>query len=151
MSSKYVRAQIKNHIQTNISTETIVDFSAMYLNVSEIRDTHGLGFKDPFLGIQYLPSDESPVSVISNNATGCYREFGAILLHIVESVNPTMVENILDRGEALLESFRGATINGDIYIESVSYPNFDSSVTANFENGYESATIVVNFYRNYNF
>jgi len=148
MSSKYVRNQIKSHISSLAPTETLVDFSAEFRFIEQLRQSYSLGPKDPFLGIQFLPSDEAPVSVVSNNNAGCYRENGVFLLHVVEAVSTNHRENILDRSETLLGLFRGATINGDIYIESVSYPNFDSSATVNFENGYQAAALVINFYRN---
>lgn len=151
MSSSFVRTEIKSFLGTNAPTENLIDFSAEYRDVDDIIDGNGLTDEDPFLGIQFLPSDESPIGMISDNGGGCYRERGVILLHIVEVISTTHRDDILARAETLLGLFRGATINGEIIIESLAHANFDSSATLNFERGYEAASITVNFYRNYNF
>ena len=153
MSSAYVRTQIKTYLTAQAPTETQIDFSAEYRTMEDIRTDFSLGLGDPFLGLQFIPSGEVPMGIPSNNAGGCFRETGVFFMHIVEPVTaqPTLTNAILTRADTLLGLFRGATINGDIYIESVTQANFDAGATLQFENGYEAASVTINFYRNNNF
>jgi len=149
MSSGYVRTSIKDFLTAN-SPEVVVDFSAEYMNVKDILIKYSLADEDPFLGIEFIPSQELPQGILSNNKEGCYREFGTIFLHIVSAISLTHTDNIITRADALIDLFRGATINNEILVESVSPANFNSSATLNFDRGYEAATININFYRNNN-
>jgi hypothetical protein len=150
MSSKYVRNQFEAMLVANIA-ETVVDFTAEYQEMENIKDKYSLTDDDPFLGIQFPPSNEIPIGIVSDNTSGSYREEGVVMLHVVNPVTANTGDEIVDRGEALRDLFRGATINGDILIESVTTLNFESSATLNFENGYEAATITIEYYRNNNF
>ena len=153
MSSSYVRTQIKNYLTANAATETQIDFSAEYRTLDLLRQDFGLSITDPFLGLQFLPSGEVPWSIPSNNSSGCFRETGVFFMHVVEPVQPqpALTDAILARAETLLGLFRGATIDGQIYVESVTQPNFDAGATLQFENSYESAAVTVNWYRDNNF
>ena len=74
-------------------------------------------------------------------------------MHVAEPTrgNDDVANAIVTRGDSLLDLFRGARINNDIVIESVIQPNFDTSATLKFENGFQAAAVTVNFYRDYNF
>lgn len=146
MSSVYVRTQIKNFITANVPSETIIDLTAQYQEIAKLLNNASLSMKDPWLGIQFIGADETPVSVQATNTTGLYRETGAIYLHIVEATSPNLVDNILARSEALRDALRGQRI-GDIIIESVDPPNFENGATLEFEGGYTSASVVVGYYR----
>lgn len=150
MSSKYARDQIKSFIGLN-SPEHLIDFSAEYRTVDKLLTDEGLSHSDTWLGVEFLPSDESPQAMVSSNSGGCYKEMGVVLMHVVSPISLTHRDDILTRAEALLQIFRGATINGDIYVESLTHANFSTSATLSFERGYESAAVTLNFYRNYNF
>ncbi len=150
MSSKYARDTIKTFIGNN-SAESLIDFSAEYRTIDKLLADTGLSHSDSWIGIEFLPSDEAPLGMVSNNSGGCYRERGSVLMHVVAPISLTHRDDILTRAEALLQIFRGATINGDIYVESLTHANFATSATLSFERGYESAAITLNFYRNYNF
>ncbi len=153
MSSLYVRTQIKDYLTANAPTEVQIDFSAEFRTLEELREDLSLGLQDNFLGLQFLPSGETPWALATDNSSGFFRETGVFLMHVVEPTQeqPALTNAILARSETLLGLFRGATINGDIYIESVIPANFDSSATLQFENGYNAAAVTVNFYRDNNF
>jgi hypothetical protein len=152
MSSKYVRDQIKSFLTANAATENQVDLSAQFLQLEALLNQKGLSPSDPFLGLQWLPSGEQPLAISSSNAGGCFRELGVFIMHVVEPTDQLDVEvPILDRAETLLSLFRGATINNDIIIESVTQANFDTAATLNFEKGYQAAAVTVNFYYDYKF
>ena len=150
MSSKYVRDQVKSFLGTE-SSETVIDFSAEYRTVDKLLKDLSIADSASWLGIEFLPSDEAPLAMLSNNDGGCYRERGVVLMHVVAPISLTHRDDILTRAETLLQIFRGVTINGDIYVETLTHANFATSATLSFERGYESAAITLNFYRNYNF
>lgn len=154
MSSNYVVTKINDLLNTEITATNVVgpliDIDGTEFDMEEFRAQYGLGPRDPFLGIQYLPSIEIPQGLASDNDGGCYREDGVFLLHVVERVSDDHVQKIRNRGEVLINLFRGRKIE-DIYIESTSTLNFDESATLNFENGYKAAGLTINFYRNNNF
>lgn len=147
MSSKYVRDQVLSLLGT--TSENVIDFAAEYRTVEDILSAYGLTDDDSWIGIEFLPSNEAPYGVTSNNSGGCYRENGAFMMHVVEPISATHRDNILTRADALLQIFRGATINGDIIIGQVGTVNFDSNLTLNFESGYEGGAVTVDYYRNF--
>lgn len=148
MSSLYVRNEIKDFLTANFPVESQVDISAEYGNLSKMLDKAGVGKTDPWLALQFVGSDEVPISVGSLNK-GCYREIGAIFLHIVEPVKLGVIDPLLTRAEALRDGFRGRRI-GDIIVDSVTPPNTESGATLEFEGGYTSATINISYRRDLN-
>lgn len=148
MSSAYVRTQIKNFIATNLPTENSVDLTNEFDTVGEMLVASGYHeYKDPWLGIQFIGSDELPVSISSTNLKGKFRETGSVFLHVVEPAKRTIAtDNILTRGEALRSNLRGQRI-GDIIVESVTPLNFEATSTLQFEGGFTSASVIVNYYR----
>ena len=112
MSSLYVRNEIKSHIAANLPAENLIDLSGEYRNLQPMLSFYSLTPEDPFLGIQFVPSVEAPQAAASGNASGCYREFGAVYLHVVEPVEVDRTlkkivhtENILTRAEAIVSLF----------------------------------------------
>lgn len=145
MSSVYVRDEIETFIDDNLSSENLIDLTAEYDDIEKLLAEYGLDYQSKWLGIQYIGSDELPVSVVSNNTKGKYRETGALFLHVVEPARSAAKDDILTRGEAIRDMFRGQRIN-DIVIEGVTPLNFESSATLQFEGGFTSASVVVNYY-----
>lgn len=149
MSSLYVVDEIKNFIETNLPSENLVDLSGQFEYMRDMLGKYGLNHTDSWLGVQFVGSDEIPVSLSANNSTGCYREVGVIYLHIVcpsqkigIGTNPIRV-----RAEAIRNLFRGQRIGNDIIINSVTPPNFEAGGTLDFEGGYTSASVLVSYQR----
>jgi len=148
MSSSYVRTEIKTFLSAN-STENVVDLTGQYLQLNEMLTAEGLTRNDPWLGIQFIGSTETPQSLVSTNNQGRYREIGSLFFHVVARVSNTLRDDILARAETLRNSIRGRRIN-DIVIEGVTPPNFEQGATLDLEGGYSSASVIVNYYRDLN-
>ena len=146
MSSSYTRGQIINFLTANAPTETQVDLTAHYEDLEDILADFSLTDESSWLGIQFIGSDEIPVSVVANNSKGYYRETGAIFLHVVAPAKAGVAADILTRGEALQALFRGRRI-GEVVVEGVTPPNFEASSTLQFEGGFTSASVIVNYHR----
>jgi len=151
MSSSYVRTEIKSFIASNLATENLIDLTGEFDELQDLLADHvpSLDYEDNWLGIQFIGSDETPITITSTNSRGCYRETGAIFLHIVEPATKLAPDAILVRDEIIRNAFRGQRIN-DIIIESATPPNFEAGATLQFEGGWTSASVVVNYYRDYN-
>lgn len=147
MSSVYVRNQLETFIGANLPTENYIDLTNEIDTVEDLLEDNGLTYEDPWLGIQFIGSDELPVSVSSTNLKGKYRETGAVFLHVVEPAKKSVAKtNILTRGEVIRNAMRGQRI-GDIVVESVTPLNFEATATLQFEGGFTSASVIVNYYR----
>ena len=146
MSSLYVRNQIKTFITTEMPTETLIDLSGEYAEISDMIADAGLTPSDPWLGIQFIGNEEVPIGLAAGNTTGKYREVGAVYIHIVDIAKLGGTSAILTRAEALRDKLRGQRI-GSIIVESVSPPNFDEGGTLRFEGGYMSASFLLSYER----
>jgi len=146
MSSSYVRTQIASFIAANLPTENLIDLSAEYETLQQVLSDNSLTYKDPWLGLQYIGDDETPITVGADNDTGKYREFGGVYLHVTAMSTSTAVNSILTRAEAIRDTFRGQRIN-DIVITSVTPPNFSRGATLEFDGGFTSAAIVITYER----
>lgn len=148
MSSSYVRSQFETYIKSQLSTEKILDLDNQYGELQKFLLANDVSIKDNWMGIQYIPSTEDPIST-GGADHGCYREIGAILLHIVAPAKVNVVNNILPRAEAAQASLRGKRL-GEMIITSVTPPNFNPGATLEFEGGYLSGTITIGYYRDFN-
>ncbi len=148
MASAYVRTQIKQFLDDN-SAETYVDLTAQFGELSQVLAEASVQPDTPWLGLQFVGGDETPVGLSATNDQGLYRENGIIQLHVVAVAAIGVGDGLLTRGETLRNLFRGRRI-GDIVIESVSPMNFDSGATLEFESGYMSGTCIVAFYHDLN-
>lgn len=148
MSSSYVRTEIKTFLSAN-SAENIIDLTGQYLKLHEMITAEGLTRNDPWLGLQFIGSTETPQSLVSTNSAGRYREIGSLFFHVVDRVSDTLRDDLLGRAETLRNLLRGRRIN-DIVIEGVTPPNFEQGATLDLEGGYSSASIIVNYYRDLN-
>ena len=149
MSSEYVRSQIISFIESNLTDETAIDLSGEFDNLEALLAREGITGRDNWLGLQFIGSDEIPIAVSSTNTTGCYRETGAIFLHIAEKARLGIGALIIARAETIRNAFRGVRI-GDILVESVTPVNFNSEATLNFEGGYTSGSVIISYERDLN-
>jgi len=153
MSSLNVRNDIKAFFAIEAPTENIIDITAIYGELSDalLDNTPSIGPEDNWVGIDFIPSDEEPVGLHANNTQGRYREYGIVMIHVVEKVisGVDFVDSILQRSEAIRDSFRGQRIN-NIIIQSVTPPNFKSGATLQMEDGYQSATFTLAYYADIN-
>lgn len=146
MSSKFVRDSILDFLKTEVPQETIIDLTAQFEELEDLLEHNDITLNDDWIGVQFLGNEEIPVSIQSQNNKGCFREIGAIYLHIVAVSQLGGHKAILTRAEALRDKFRGRRINNTVIIEQVGPPNFGEGITLNFESGFTAAAITI-FYR----
>lgn len=142
MSSTYVREQVVNFIQTEVPTETLIDLTAEFEEISDLLEFHEVDDGENWIGIQFIGSEEIPVDIRATNGKGTYKEIGVFYIHVVAVAKLGGASAILSRGEAIRNKFRGQRI-GPILIESVSPCNFGDGISLNFEGGYTSGTFTV--------
>jgi hypothetical protein len=145
VSSKFVRDNVIAFIQAQAPTEKIVDLSGDFGELQDVLTDAGITDSEPWLGIQFLGSNEAPVDIRASNTRGKYRESGIIYLHIVEVARLGVNNPILLRAEALRNKFRGQRISGTIIVETVSPCNFGDGITLNFEGGYTAGLVQVDY------
>lgn len=148
MSSPYVRTQIKDFLAAN-SGESVIDLTALFEEIKELLAENNIQPDAPWLGVQFVGSDEIPVALSATNDQGLYRETGAIYFHVVATAQLGVGDAMLTRGETLRNLFRGRRI-GDIIVDSVTPMNFDSGATLAFEGGYMSGSFFVSYRRDLN-
>lgn len=146
MSSKFVRDSIIDFMETEFPEETIIDLTAQFEQLDDLLDHYDLTINDPWVGIQFIGNSEVPVSIQSQNQKGCYREIGAIYIHVVAVSSFGCHKDILNRSEAIRDKLRGRRINETVVIEEVNPANFGEGITLNFESGYTAAAITI-YYR----
>jgi len=149
MSSSYVRSQITTFIGTNLASENLIDLTGEYKDIDDVIADASLTYKDPWLGMQFVGSEDVPINVGANNSAGCYREVGVVLLHVVSQAKGSASTDIIARAETIRDAFRGQRIN-DIVVEEVTPPNFERGATLDFESGYIAATVMISYQRDLN-
>lgn len=149
MSSKYVRDQVKAFIASTFPTEKVIDISAEYREFSDLMEDESIGPDDKFIAIQFIGDRIDTISISSTNTKGCYREFGAIFIHIVEPVENGAIDNILTRGDSYIDAFTSQRL-GQVVIEKVNPINTAQGATLEFQGGYTSGSIYMNYYRDRN-
>lgn len=147
MSSKFVRDEILAHLAAEATGETVLDLTADHRDVKDMIQDAGLGVNDPWLGVQFVGSFETPVDIRATSSRGKYRETGIIYLHIVDVAKLGVHNAILTRAEALRNIFRGRRIAGTIIIESVSPANFGEGITLSFAGGYTAGLVQIDYQR----
>jgi hypothetical protein len=145
MSSAAVRTAIFDFLDTNAPTESVVDLTSQFGEIKEFVADSGVQPDSPWLGVQFIGSDELPIGLAANNVIGKYRETGAVYIHCVEVARLGVGNTLLTRGEALRNLFRGQNISG-VVVESVTPLNFDGGATLQFEGGYMSASFLMSYY-----
>lgn len=116
-----------------------------YRELKEILTSYSIGFSSPWMAIEFIPADEQPITVGTNNASGKYRETGVVTIHIVGVAKLGGADSILTRAENLKNALRGRRIGtpDDVIIESVTPPNFKSGATLQFDGGFTACTMLV--------
>jgi len=147
MSSKFVRDEIVNFLTLECPTESVIDLTAEFSEVEDMLNEHSLDHGDPWLGVQFLGSEEIPVDIGATNTRGKYREIGAIYLHIVAVAKLGVHNDILTRAEVIRSKFRGRRIGQTILIEGVAPANFGEGITLSFSGGYTAAVIQLDYQR----
>lgn len=147
-----MRTQFKTFLTTNAPTENYIDLTADFRELRLIISSESLQHDDPWMGVEFIGSDEVAFGLTATNTAGLYRETGTMQVHIVEPVNrdvDTMRNNLLTRAETLRNLLRGRRIN-DIVVDNVTPPNTGAGATLQFEGGYQSASFTVGYYRDKN-
>jgi len=144
MSSEYVVDKILNFLDTNYPTEKVVEFDAEFRDLRELLADNAIGRGDNWLGIQFIGSEETPITVPATNTQGKYREIGAIYIHIIAPAVVGAGSNIRARSTTLRNLFRGRNIDG-IIIEGITPPNFAASGTLQFEGGWTAASLLLSY------
>lgn len=149
MSSKYVRDNTIAFLNTAVNPVVVVDFKAQYEVLEDLFEAEGISPEDQWVGIQFLPGDEEPVGLSADNTTGYYRETGTAFIHVVSPVKKSAGDDILNLCETIIAAIRGQKINGDIYVRGVTPPNFEAGGTLQMDGGFTSASIIINYYRDF--
>jgi hypothetical protein len=147
MSSKFVRDGITAFIQAELSSENLVDLTADFDELQDVLTDNGLNVRDPWLGLQFVGSEEIPVDVGAINTRGKYREIGVIYLHVVDVAKLNVHNSIIARAEAVRNAFRGRRIADTILVEGVSPVNFGGGATLSFTGGYTAGLIQIDYRR----
>lgn len=147
MSSLAVRNLVLQFLDDNSAEtgETVVDLTGHFENLSELLSNEGVQPDAPWLGIEFIGNGEEPVSLAATNDQGLYREEGMILLHVCAVAKIGVGQSLVERGEVLRNLFRGERIGG-IVIEAVRPVNTGPGATLEFEGGYVSGTVEVEFH-----
>ena len=145
MSSKFVRDAVLNYMETEFPEENIIDLTAHFDEVEDLLASYNLTLNDSWMGIQFIGNEEIPVSI--QGQSGCFRELGAIYIHVVAVSSIGVHRELLNRSEAVRDKLRAKRIANQDIIEKVRPPNFGEGVSLNFESGYTSATIIVFYQR----
>ena len=143
MSSSSVRTKIKDFLSAN-STEKVMDLSGQFDNLQDMLADAGIGTEDPWVGVQFIGSDEVPITIGSSNTSGKYRETGAVYIHVVDIAKMGVSDTILSRAEILRNLFRGQEI-GSLLIDSVAPINFENGAALHFEDGWISGSFVISY------
>lgn len=149
MSSKYVRDQVISFLSTNLAPVKIVDLKSTYETLGDLISKEGISPIEKWVGLQFLPSDEVPVGLSADNTSGYYREDGGIYVHVVSPVKDAAGDEILDLCETIRDLCRGNKINNDIYVRSVTPPNFEAGGTLQMDGGFTSASVIINYKRDF--
>lgn len=150
MSSSYIRQQIINFFTSTIVTEThVIDLTGESETLGDLLARNGITHRDNWVGLQFVGNEEIPISVGATNTKGCYRELGTVYIHVVAPTKIGVASEILPRSELIRDAFRGQRL-GDMWIDSVSPPNFGNGAAISFEGGFTGASILLDYRRDLN-
>lgn len=147
MSSSIVRSLVKSFLDDN-SNEAVIDLSGEFGEMNQILGEANIQPEAPWLGLEFVGNDETPIGLAADNTQGLYREVGLISLHVCAEAKIGVGQSILGRGETLRNLFRGRRI-GSIVVESVTPVNFGPGATLQFDGGYVSGTITITYHADY--
>ncbi len=144
MSSVYVRNQFKSFLTAQAASEKQADMSGGYADLEDFLAAKGITMLDAWLGLQFIPGEETPITLPATNSQGKYRETGAVYIHIVDVAKPNVNDSILARGETLRDLFRGRRL-GEVKIESMTPVNFELGATLSFEGGFIAGSFIISY------
>lgn len=144
MSSSAVRTIFKDTLDTGLPSEKVADFSGGYEDIADFLAEFSIDRDEPWIGLQFIPGDEAAITINADNNQGRYRETGAVYIHVVDVAKVGARDSILTRAEAVQALFRGRRI-GSLVVQAVTPPNFEFGATIEFEAGYISASVIVEF------
>ncbi len=144
MSGKQVRTTIKTFLEAEFPDEKFVDLTGQFSTIDDMLEEFQLTRNDSWIGVEFVGDDEFVVSLSADTNSGCYREVGSIILHIVEVATLGVGQKVVDKAESIRNKLRGRRIS-NILLDSVSPPNFDASRTLQFEGGFIAAAISTNY------
>lgn len=144
MSSGSVRTAVKSFLESEFPDEDFIDLSAQFGELKEMLEDAGISQGAGWVGIEFLPDDEVPITVPGTNTQGKYRETGAIYLHIAARAVLGCENGIVTRGDAIREALRGQRISG-VIIESVTPIAFGPGASLQFEGGYISGSFLASY------
>lgn len=153
MSSKYVRDETKVFLDATFPTSKIVhDMAAEDEEFSFFIEKYGIDKDDEWLGVQFLPASEEPRSLSAGNSFGCYREEGGIFIHVVAPVGNDARDLIIATAEEIRNAFRSLRYGStsDIAVRSITPPSFEDGATLQFDDGFTSASVILDYYRDFN-
>ena len=84
MSSEYVRNTIKTFLDTEFPGVVTVDMTAASDNLDDFLEDISISPEDQWIGLQFLPADERPVSLSANNSTSFFGKINLMLFGIVK-------------------------------------------------------------------
>ena len=144
MSSSSVRTAIKTFLATEFTSEKILDLTGHYEVLRDALTDAGIDPDGPWIGLEFIPGDEQPITVGATNQSGKYRETGAIYIHTVDIAKLGVSDSILSRAEAIRDKLRGQRISG-VVIDSLTPPNFGAGAALNFEDGFMSCSCIAEY------
>jgi hypothetical protein len=144
LSTSYVRTAIMDFLSDN-SNEDFVDCTGRFEDLRELLAEESIQPDAPFVLVEFIGGPEEPVSLAADNEQGLYREYGSVQLHIVAAAKIGGGASLVSRGQALHNLFKGRRI-GSIVVEEIISLNTGPGATLEFEAGYISGTITINFH-----
>jgi len=147
MSSSYVRSNFNTFLTAKCTgVETVIDITADFEEINDFLESYGLNYSSNWVGLYFLGHSELPVSIQSTNTSGKFREDGSIYIHIIAPTAIGCDAGIISRAEVIRDYIRGQRI-GDIVIDAVSPISFNNGFTIDFEAGFTSGVIIVDYTR----
>lgn len=143
-----MRSEVMNYLEAGAPTESFVEMIDQYEDIDTFLSANSLTMDSKWVGVQFIPFEEIPVSLSADGTKGCYREFGSINVHVVAPAG-LGGSDMLSRAAKIHKILRGRRI-GSTVIESVVPPNTSIGATLAFDAGFMSATIVASYYRDIN-
>jgi hypothetical protein len=145
VSSRAVRSAITGFFNSQISEETVFDLTGNFEVLEDALAEAGIGREDTWVGLEFIPGDEQPITVGAGNTKGKYRETGAVYINVVDIAKLGVSGSILTRAEAVRDKLRGQVISG-VVVKSITPPNFGAGAAFNFEDGYMSCSFILEYY-----
>lgn len=140
-----VRSLIKTFLAANAPSEKVFDLDGLFEELQDIENDAMQALPDgPWVGLQFIPGDEVPITIGSTNTQGKYREDGAVYIHVVDIAKLGVRDSILTRATTLRNLFRGREI-GTMTIQSMTNVQFEAGAALRFEGGYMTGAFILSY------